>query len=881
MEIKNIFDILEIEVTKDEDAIKKAYREALRKHNPEDDPEGFKAVRAAFEKAIAYATATDDAMDDDETDVIKIFINKLVELYSCYRDRIDPAKWEELLSMDVVDDIETAEEVRNVIFSFLPDHYLLPNSVYEVIDHKYFVGENFDEIAENCDEQFLSFFVAKASNRYHDFEYETLAGTPDHDHEGIVDRYIEILLDLMRPDNDDDENENENDEMLDQLAATGMLHPWFILFTKRRELLRGNYNDQQLKDLFEEYIDQVPEQEHQITYHAFEYRVCETRAIICKYKEDARGVFYYYRLMDYIRSTKDTAENLAKYGKIVAELIAGKDEMDVVDWHVFLEACRHSDELELAVEKFEAEKENVLGLEENDYIFATISEFYGELNRTALAIEALEAIPDSENNLYKDKNLSEKYFEYADTHSLNSTKVFDKLMEYGDRYQQDIISLPEKDAECYREYFGSLMNMMKLNLKRGFVKEAAEQGEKLSELLDGNPMEYNSDDWELNKVKLYYNIGYTYLLARKDPACEFMDKDMTEKAAGLYKEAEKFAAEAGYIYYQIAFLENLAKCYYVTKNYEEAVEYFENIRSFIEANKGYYGEETFKDFSASIYEKLISFHACLGHVDTARGYLEKLVGKIEIPEVKIVNGTLDFEASQEKVENIIKHMVFVPEIFKEGERESLLFAACDQLAKAKGLSKAKVKGYSEYYNNLSLYAAAISTSYDKLREYLDDQELLSILDDDHGNNRHIYTNLARLAVFAGDKDKAKEHAAHVLEEATKSNKYCTEYGVSLEEAVEDGRRYNNRFELSNLTEIYLYLGDLDKARYYLAKMDSEGMCSYCAKDGCIEKYIDQAQISVYEGDYATAAKYAQMACNIEWHCNEEIATAIKKFVESN
>ena len=159
--------------------------------------------------------------------------------------------------------------------------------------------------------------------------------------------------------------------------------------------------------------------------------------------------------------------------------------------------------------------------------------------------------------------------------------------------------------------------------------------------------------------------------------------------------------------------------------------------------------------------------------------------------------------------------------------------------------------------------------------------MLKVLSDDHGNNRHIYTNLARLAVFAGDKAKAKEHAAHVLEEATLSNKYCTEYGVTLEEAVEDGRRYNNRFELSNLTEIYLYLGDLDKARYYLAKMDSEGMCAYCTKNGCIEKYINQAQISLYEGDYATAAKYAQMACNIEWHRNEEIATAIKKFVESN
>ena len=41
MELTEIFQILGIEQTKDERALKSAYRERLAVTNPEDDPEGF------------------------------------------------------------------------------------------------------------------------------------------------------------------------------------------------------------------------------------------------------------------------------------------------------------------------------------------------------------------------------------------------------------------------------------------------------------------------------------------------------------------------------------------------------------------------------------------------------------------------------------------------------------------------------------------------------------------------------------------------------------------------------------------------------------------------------------------------------------------------
>ena len=62
MEPIEVFQILGIEQTKDERALKNAYRDKLTVTNPEDDPEGFKRLRMAYEEACRYAgmcTCTD------------------------------------------------------------------------------------------------------------------------------------------------------------------------------------------------------------------------------------------------------------------------------------------------------------------------------------------------------------------------------------------------------------------------------------------------------------------------------------------------------------------------------------------------------------------------------------------------------------------------------------------------------------------------------------------------------------------------------------------------------------------------------------------------------------------------------------------------------
>ena len=50
-----IWDILGISPTTEEEVIKTAYRTKLVNVNPEDDPEGFKQLRQAYEQACARA----------------------------------------------------------------------------------------------------------------------------------------------------------------------------------------------------------------------------------------------------------------------------------------------------------------------------------------------------------------------------------------------------------------------------------------------------------------------------------------------------------------------------------------------------------------------------------------------------------------------------------------------------------------------------------------------------------------------------------------------------------------------------------------------------------------------------------------------------------
>jgi len=68
----NIWKILEIPHGSDRDAIRRAYAKKLRATHPEDDPEGFKQLRAAYEAALRHLEyqSWNDIDEDEDEDVI-------------------------------------------------------------------------------------------------------------------------------------------------------------------------------------------------------------------------------------------------------------------------------------------------------------------------------------------------------------------------------------------------------------------------------------------------------------------------------------------------------------------------------------------------------------------------------------------------------------------------------------------------------------------------------------------------------------------------------------------------------------------------------------------------------------------------------------------
>lgn len=193
MNRKEVFQILGIDVTKDERAIKGAYRERLAVTNPEDDQEGFKRLRAAYEEACRYAGGTEEEGEDGEekprdTTPSGLWVERAAQIYGNIKSRQDEGLWKELFAEDIFLSLEEEENCRLKLLLFLMEHFKLPTNIWKLLDKKLSITKDAKSLREKLPPNFMRYCIDRCE-RGEDVEFGQFEGPEDGDYDLFLQYY--------------------------------------------------------------------------------------------------------------------------------------------------------------------------------------------------------------------------------------------------------------------------------------------------------------------------------------------------------------------------------------------------------------------------------------------------------------------------------------------------------------------------------------------------------------------------------------------------------------------------------------------------------------------------------------------------------------------
>lgn len=234
-----IWKILGIEQTKDEEAIKTAYRNRLRYVNPEDDEEGFKELRRAYEEALEYVNQEEEYslhnVDDEaqkysgKKDEVDLWIDRIDAVYGDVVTRRDEKKWDVLLHDSVCDDLDTELEAAEKLLVYFMSHTFMPQVIWQMVDKRFHYMDNYDQLKEKFPENYLDYVKWQIeSPQFIDFELFD-GKTDDH-----VDDFISKLFEIKGASEEQDLKKVR--QLLNELERFELTHP-FVQVEEARYLL--------------------------------------------------------------------------------------------------------------------------------------------------------------------------------------------------------------------------------------------------------------------------------------------------------------------------------------------------------------------------------------------------------------------------------------------------------------------------------------------------------------------------------------------------------------------------------------------------------------------------------------------------------------------
>lgn len=246
-----IFQILGIEETKDERRIKNAYRERLSVTNPEDDPEGFKRLRGAYEEACRLAKEDDEVKDKQPKDTTPsgLWVERAAHIYGNIHTRQDLKLWEKLFAEDCFLSLEDEENCRFKLLRFLMDHFRLPTDVWKLLDKRLSIVSDAAKLREQFPADFVRYILNKCE-RGEDVEFSLFEGPEEGDYDLFMQYYDRTWQALAEGKPEEAARNIENADKL------GIRHP--VLEICRGDLMNRQGKSAEAVTLMEELVEKYP-----------------------------------------------------------------------------------------------------------------------------------------------------------------------------------------------------------------------------------------------------------------------------------------------------------------------------------------------------------------------------------------------------------------------------------------------------------------------------------------------------------------------------------------------------------------------------------------------------------------------------------------------
>ena len=231
----NIWRILGIDPTADKAAITAAYRSRLSGANPEDDPEAFKQLRAAYEQALALAKQA-AAADSGTLNEADRWIAQVDEVYRDVRRRRNAAEWQWLLNEEYCQRPANRVQARDNLLRYLAEHYFLPHAIWQLLEETFSLRQNAPELRGLFPPAFIDNVVLPGIAYREQVPYEPLECEDGAD----CDVYLRTCSQCFRALADGQADQAQ--ALLERMESCRVRHPYTDLCRARLARMRGRRN---------------------------------------------------------------------------------------------------------------------------------------------------------------------------------------------------------------------------------------------------------------------------------------------------------------------------------------------------------------------------------------------------------------------------------------------------------------------------------------------------------------------------------------------------------------------------------------------------------------------------------------------------------------